>query len=182
MNTSTQTAVNQTSDHSNQIAPSRKPSVLKRWLLVAPFLLMAAASQPARASLCIVPPENGNWHNVNPNTRAITRVNFRMTCTTRFVTTCHGFICTGHWESTPNYYLRVFGACHPTDCNWGEVKGTKLTSGSLAGWYYFKFDQGFAKRYVYAKSYAGGWLRVWIRHDFVDPHRADYTTDEWFRH
>src|SRR5262245_49860728 len=128
MNTLKQTALNQNIE--NSIAPASAPartlSTFKRWLLIAPLALMAVASQSARASLCVVPREVGNWTNVNANTRSITRANFRMTCTSRFVTTCNGFICTGHWESTPNYYLRLFGKCHPTDCNWGEVKGTKL--------------------------------------------------------
>ena len=44
-------------------------------------------------------------------------------------------------------------------------------------------DQGFAKRYVHARmsQHRPGQLWVHWRTDFVDPGRADYEKDEWFR-
>ena len=99
------------------------------------------------------------------------------------VSQCNGNICSGHYETIPHYYLTLFGKCSPSDCPWGEIEGRALT-GSMPGWYYFVYNQGFAKRYVYVRTYPAwpGWLRVWIYNDFTDPGRADYTTDEWFRH
>ena len=44
------------------------------------------------------------------------------------------------------------------------------------------YDQGFAKRRVYAKmsAYRPGQLWVHWDTDFTDPSRADYSKDEWF--
>lgn len=73
----------------------------------------------------------------------------------------------------------MFGKCHPTNCDWGWSRGTfRLSSGQVYGFY----DQGFAKRHVYAKmsQFRPGQLWVYWRTDFVDPARPDYDLQEWF--
>lgn len=134
------------------------------------------------ASMCIIPPEEGNWVNNDPATRGITRANFRMECRDASETHCSGGICWTTSAVEPHYFLRLFGSCTPTDCDWGEVEGIAAT-GSLEGWYYFYYDHGFAKRYVYVRTYPQwpGWLRVWIYTDFTSPSRQDYVMDDWFR-
>jgi hypothetical protein len=75
--------------------------------------------------------------------------------------------------------MRVFGKCSPTNCDWGWSAGQfRLSSGHVYGFY----DQGFAKRYVYAamSQYRPGQLWVYWRTDFVDAGRADYERHEWF--
>lgn len=136
----------------------------------------------AHASMCIVPPEEGNWRNYDSQTRGITRIKFRMECRDASQTSCSGGICRTTFAVESHYFIHLYGSCYPTDCDWGEVEGEKLT-GSLDGWYLFHYNQGFAKRYVYVRTYTAwpGWLRLWIFTDFTDPGRDDYVMDDWFR-
>lgn len=148
---------------------------------LAVFLLLLLGSVKAHAGLCVVPTESGAWKNYNSATRSITNVDFRMECRDASVTQCSGDICSTTSAVAPHFFIRLFGACTPTDCPWGEVEGIRL-SGNLDGWYYFTYNQGFAQRYVYARTYPQwpGWFRLYIWTDFSDPGRADYASDEWF--
>ncbi len=140
-------------------------------------------NRPAQASQCIVPTEAGAWRNYDTETNGITRTGFRMECRDASTTTCDGDICSTTSAVRSHYFISLFGKCHPSDCVWGEVEGSLLT-GNLDGWYYFEYNQGFAKRYVYVRTYPQwpGWLRVWVYTDFADPGRSDYTSDDWFIH
>lgn len=118
--------------------------------------------------------EYGNWANTNLATPGIARIELR-DC--QSVTVCNGNICSTTYDA--GWRTHVFGACHPTNCDWGWSAGTfRLSSGQIYGYY----DQGFAKRYVYAKmsAYRPGQLWVYWRTDFVDPARADYDLQEWY--
>ncbi|HYR89664.1 MAG TPA: hypothetical protein VE422_36660 [Terriglobia bacterium] len=160
-------------------------SSLRTFALPLLVLLAVLLFKPvtAHAGLCGVPAEDGTWHNYDSNTQSVTWVVFRMECRDASRTVCNGNICTTTSAVEPHYFIKVWGKCHPTDCYWGEAEGVAQT-GSNAGWYTFHFDQGFANRYVWVRTYPQwpGWLRVWIWNDFVDPGRADYTIDEWFLH
>jgi hypothetical protein len=59
--------------------------------------------------------------------------------------------------------------------DWGEVGAQRLSSGHI----YAVYDQGFARRYVYAKmsQYRPGQLWVYTWTDFTDP---DYELQNWF--
>ncbi len=147
------------------------------------FLLtvLSIFASAAHAGMCGVPAEADLWENRNPNTRSITQLNFRMECRDATTTTCSNGICRTTYGVEAHYFIHLWGSCSPTDCDWGEREGVRMT-GSLDGWYYFHYDHGFAKRHVYARSYPAwpGWLRLYIWTDFVDPGRADYASDEWF--
>jgi len=141
--------------------------------ILAAFLLAAGSfiAAPAQA-LCVQPEEEGNWTNTDPDTRSITRINLRFVC--------QDVILNGEpYPPGPPWYMHIFGACSPTDCNWGEIGAQWLSSGDFV---YGVYDQGFAKRYVYAKmsAYRPGQLWVWMYTDFTDPGRADYTVNNWF--
>lgn len=41
----------------------------------------------------------------------------------------------------PPWYMRIFGKCHPTDCDWGQVGAQRLSTGHI----YATYDQGFAR-------------------------------------
>lgn len=137
--------------------------------LVAMGITGLAIPQQAHA-LCIHPKEAGNWVNTDPNTRSITRVEVQFIC--------HDVILNGT-PPGPSYYVHLYGKCHPTDCDWGKVSATRLSSGNLYAFY----DQGFAKRHVYLKmsQYRAGQLWVAIKTDFTDPNRADYESQDWFK-
>jgi hypothetical protein len=118
--------------------------------------------------------EHGNWVNADPATRGITRAHLR-DC--QSVTTCSGDICTIVHDA--GWAMRLFGSCSPTDCDWGWSAGRlRLGSGQIPA----SYDQGFAKRQVWAamSAYRPGQLWIAIRTDFVDPARPDYESQNWF--
>ncbi|MEK0082299.1 hypothetical protein [Benzoatithermus flavus] len=135
-------------------------------------LLAVLVSLPGTSqALCILPQEQGNWINADPQTNSITRIQLRFVC--------QDVILNGQpWPPGPPWYVHVYGRCHPTDCDWGEVGAQRLNSGFIYAFY----DQGFARRYVYAKmsAYRPGQLWVYIWTDFVDPSRPDYASNNWF--
>ncbi|MDX6322821.1 MAG: hypothetical protein QOF52_2679 [Propionibacteriaceae bacterium] len=119
--------------------------------------------------------EYGDWINTDANTPGIAQIWLR-DC--QRVTKCSGDVCTTVYDA--GWAMRVFGSCSPSNCDWGWSAGEfRLSSGHIYGYY----DQGFAKRYVYAmmSKYRPGQLWVYWRTDFVDPNRADYERQEWFR-
>lgn len=133
-----------------------------------------AATQPSRRLCSGHAAEYGDWVNADPATRSITRAHLR-DC--QPVTRCSGDICTIVHDA--GWTMRLFGACHPTDCDWGWSAGQfRLSTGQIYSFY----DQGFAKRYVWAamSAYRPGQLWIAIRTDFVDPNRADYESQNWF--
>jgi hypothetical protein len=118
--------------------------------------------------------EYGDWVNADPSMAGIARIELR-DC--QSVTVCNGDICSITYDA--GWIMHVFGKCSPTNCDWGWTQGQfRLSSGHIYGFY----DQGFAKRYVWAKmsQYRPGqlWVDTWT--DFVDPNRADYDHQDWF--
>lgn len=132
---------------------------------------LALKVSPVQA-LCLTPKEQGQWVNYNANTRSITKVNVRFQCQDQIL----------NGQPYPPgfpYYLQLFGSCHPTDCDWGEVGANRNSS----GWIRTTIDHGFATRDVWVKAStynSQDWLRVWIWTDFRDPNRTDYASDDWF--
>ena len=141
----------------------------------APRLPVAAQQSVPSARLCSGHAvEYGDWVNADPATRGITRAHLR-DC--QSVTTCSGTTCTIVHDA--GWSMRLFGACSPTACDWGWSAGRlRLGNGQIPAHY----DQGFAKRYVWAamSAYRPGQLWIMIRTDFVDPARPDYESQNWF--
>jgi hypothetical protein len=158
------------------IGDARKPFLTIGALVILLYCFFGTGT--AHAGLCITPPEQGAWKNYDPNTRSITRLLFEMECWNAPQPPCTGDICTSTSEVIPHYFIHLYGKCHPTDCDWGRVEGQRRSD----GWYRFNYNQGFATRYVWARTYPQwpGWFRLYIWNDFTDPNRADYATDEWF--
>lgn len=150
-------------------------SIVFRMLLtgaLATFAFLAIVPVENANALCVQPQEEGKWRNADPNTRSLTRVELRFVCQDQ--------ILNGKpYPPGPPWYVHLFGACHPTDCDWGEVGAKWLNSGYIYAFY----DQGFAKRYVYARmsKYRPGQLWVYTRTDFTDPNRPDYNSQNWFK-
>jgi hypothetical protein len=143
--------------------------------IVAASPAVPHAQPQAGNKLCSAPPaEYGNWVNADPNATGIARIELR-DC--QPVVVCNGNICSV--TNDAGWATHVLGKCSPSNCDWGWSAGAfRLSSGQVYGFY----DQGFAKRSVYAKmsAYRPGQLWVHWHTDFTDPARADYDVDEWF--
>jgi len=140
--------------------------MFRKSLFAVAALGLSLIAGSASAS-CLFPQEDGNWRNVDRSTRSITTTNIDFTC--------QDVILKGQ-RPGPSWHLRLWGSCSPTDCDWGKKAARKLDS----GWIYAYYDQGFAKRHVYARMSGADRLRVYIRTDFSDPARADYNSDNTF--
>lgn len=142
-----------------------------RWLML---ILVSGATimlqQPVLA-MCIQPQEEGRWKNVDPNTRSLTHIQLRFVCQDQVL---NGQL----YPPGPPWYVHVFGSCSPTDCDWGEVGAQHLSTGYI----YAVYEQGFARRYIYAKMAQNRpgklWVYTWT--DFKDPNRKDYAASNYF--
>jgi hypothetical protein len=133
-----------------------------------------AAQRPAHA-ICVASPLEGSWKNVNPNTRAMTRVDVAFTCNDVVLCDQYGN-CTGGGSG---HSVKAWGACSPTDCFWGSRTAVSVSDGWLKAVYNFGFKTStvWLKTYVY---YGRTYLRVYVNNDFTAADgRADYVTDEW---
>jgi chitodextrinase len=101
----------------------------------------------------------GHWTNVT-TTGGVTK--------TDIFSSCSGY--------TQNFSVHVWGACHPSDCDWGTVGATKQSDSQLTAFY----DPGFAEENVtltYDRS--SGLLTVTVFTHFTDDSgRADYTSTD----
>ena len=155
-----------------------------RWLTCVAVLglalfasLAAQATVAQRAdALCVTPSLQGDWHNINASTTAMTRAVISFNCGDLILCDQYGN-CTGGQSS---YGVHVYGRCHPTDCDWG----TRTAVDAGDGWIKATYAFGFKTSTVWLKTYSYyglTYLRVYVYNDFsaVDG-RTDYTTDEWF--
>jgi len=99
----------------------------------------------------------GTWLNVDPNTGGLTKLEI--------------------WQSGSNYYVAGFGACVPTDCEWGTVDLHLM--GSDIGDTNYRFglavwDHGFVVTYLVVQ--VEGDVLVAILYDVFAPgdSRANY--------
>ncbi len=124
--------------------------------------------------VCAAQPEDGSWKNADAATRGLTRARLRFICQDQ--------ILNGQpYPPGPPWYVHLWGSCSPQDCDWGEV-GADVVTVSGRRLIRAVYDQGFARRYVYADMslYRPGQLWIWTRTDFVDPARPDYEFESWF--
>ena len=104
------------------------------------ILFLCVSTQQVHAQ-CVQPPEEGKWANADPNTRSLTRAELRFTCQDQIL---NGQL----YPPGPPWHIHLWGKCHPTDCDWGEVGAQNVTIGGRT-YVYGVYQQGFATRYVY---------------------------------
>jgi hypothetical protein len=144
---------------------------------IASSLLCALAFcawSPHAFAQCAAQAEEGNWANADANTSSLTRAVLRFTCQDQ--------ILNGQpYPPGPPWHMHLWGKCHPTDCDWGEVGADAVTIGTRT-FVRAVFSQGFATRYVYADMslFRSGQLWIWTWTDFADPGRPDYESQNWF--
>lgn len=140
----------------------------------AAWTLLSLAAVPAAApahALCTSSPLQGTWVSVNSQTRGITRA--------EIVVGCCDQVLNGQLVCSPPDRVRLFGRCHPTDCDWGSVSGHLRTADGRG--LHAVYDQGFARRDVTITRLPANRIRIRIFNDFVAPGRPDYTSTETMR-
>jgi hypothetical protein len=143
---------------------------------IAPPHVRGKTQQRLVPHLCATPAMTGDWRNIDPNTRAMTRVTVDFYCSDVILCDPQGH-CTGGDSA---YFMHPYGRCSPTDCDWGRQRATDMGSGWIESTYNF----GFKTSYVWLKTYNYYgllYLRVWVYNQFSPTDgRSNYTTDEWF--
>lgn len=131
--------------------------ILSKKALLFGFLLIGLLGQPAFAK---ANPFFGNWQNVDPKTKGIVRA----------------VIDAGAPEG-----ITLYGACHPTPCNWGKVKFTISGEGTEGRSQIGKahYTQSHAEIDVVAKVLSNGNLQLATSTKFTDSsHRKDLSKTE----
>ena len=141
--------------------------VIRHLTLFAAFATLSLMATMSASAQCIDPMQRGNWVNVDPNTRSITRATIEFTCVD---------VVQAGVPPPPSWHVTLFGKCHPTDCPWGRVPGRDGAGGSINATYH----QGFATRTVRITR-VGGQLRIRIATNFSDPGRPDYVSNDRMR-
>jgi hypothetical protein len=109
--------------------------------------IQMVTAQPAHAT-CVRPLLVGNWHNIDPATNAMTRVDIDFNCGDQVFCDENGN-CTG---GESYFTLHPYGKCHPTDCDWGIQRSTHMGG----GWERAIYDFGFKTSHVWVKTYVSG--------------------------
>ena len=149
-------------------------SHLDRIRVLLPNLISRVLPEKPVYAICAEQPEDGSWVNSDPNTRSLTRAELRFTCQDQ--------ILNGQpYPPGPPWHMHLWGACSPTDCDWGEVGADRVTIGTRT-FVRAIYHQGFAIRSVYADMslYRAGQLWIWMWTNFTDPGRPDYESQNWF--
>jgi len=154
----------------------RRPMVLVLAVLLGMLgVAWTVASAPPAHALCAAPAMEGDWHNIDVNTRSMTRVVVGFNCGDQVLCDTDGH-CTG---GESYFTLRPFGKCSPTDCDWG----TRPAQAMSDGWQKAVYSYSWATKSVWVKTYqyyGQTYLRVWVYTDFTAADgRTDYTTDVW---
>ena len=103
---------------------------------------------------------SGDWRNIDPDTRAVTRVIASTNCYQSY----HGT-------------ARVYGQCHPVDCDWGTTR----IDAQPEGWWLGIYRTSTSTRYVWLKHYWFDfelYLRVYVERVYTDG-RPNTISDEW---
>ena len=139
------------------------------------FVGTTVSAAPAQA-LCVGPDTiSGTWRNTDPNTRSVTRVDVNWGCADQVLCPVGGSCV------TPGGSVRVYGKCHPTDCDWG----TRTIYVEKDGWRKATYHHSWATKHVWLRPYTFSgreYLRVWVYTNFTQADgRTDYASDQWMQ-
>jgi hypothetical protein len=97
----------------------------------------------------------GSWINGNSGTGGVTRLVVR--------------------SDHQQLFVRAWGACHPRDCDWGEVQCAPHGAGCKASW-----DHGFATTAMQLRPLEDGRLQIKYKADFHDRSGRHFGSEEFF--
>ncbi|MDF5713668.1 MAG: hypothetical protein PUP93_07200 [Rhizonema sp. NSF051] len=147
--------------------------------LLMVITLLSSVTLPTQKStaLCATPRSEllGNWININSNTRSITQVKINFACGDVALCDTNGH-CS---QDYTGFVIRVYGACHPTNCAWGQAtaKVRKLPHEVLTA----SYNQGFAQRNLFANLNNGQLLLTSNTHFTDRSGRSDYKAFDYFK-
>lgn len=125
---------------------------------------------------CVAPEiANGRYENVDPDTRSITALSLEFVCGASYVENADG-TATLAYGGDPHWNVRLWGSCHPTDCDWGNARGTTDAGGRILT----SYDQGFANRRVRIVPAASGLVQLVVTSHYTDG-RPTRTWSEYLR-
>lgn len=146
-------------------------------LSLALALLAGLLLAPAVASAsCATPTDirTGRYVNVDPGTGTVTALEISFVCGA--IGAASGEAASNTTTFDPELQLRMWGACFPNDCDWGNTPIRRIGAGVSRQAIY---DQGFARRAVVFGP-MGNQLRVRITTTYSDS-RPTQTWTETFR-
>ena len=116
-------------------------------MLLAAFAFVFVGSTltaaPAHALCSGSSQANGTWKNIDPNTNSVTKVVLDWGCADQALCDTSGHCV------YPAGSIRVFGKCHPTDCDWGS----RRTYAENGGWESATYKHSWATKSVWVKPY-----------------------------
>lgn len=134
--------------------------------LAASVTVVLALNASPAAALCAPPPIHGHWEKVT-ETRSIEGADFSFRC---------GDVCLNGVCPRTGMSVRLWGSCHPRNCDWGY---RDLDPHGSEGWYRATYSHTWATKHVWIKKH-GSFVRVWVWTDFHDG-RSDYASNDWLR-
>lgn len=120
---------------------------MKKLLLPLLLLIPLFGLAGNAGASCIAQDMAGTWVNDDANTSGITRVQINYPC--------NDIVLNGVPISLPDT-IRVFGSCHPTDCNWGTAN------------MFSKFWDERRSQYTYARANFNPGFKTSRLHIFLD--------------
>lgn len=149
--------------------------------LLMVITLLSSVILPTQKStaLCTTPRSEllGNWININSKGGGITQVKIDFVCggVVRCNTNNH---CSHDYTG---FVIRVYGACVPTDCDWGQA--IAKVHGAPREILTASYNQGFAQRSLFAKiiNLNDGLLLLIINNHYTDRSgRTDFKGFDYF--
>jgi hypothetical protein len=135
-------------------------------VLTLSFFVAQTGAHPAKA-VCARALEAGSWHNADPATATVTRIQIRQFCADN----------PPNVESDYGYGLQLWGACQPVECYLGSFSANRDST----RWIRFSVHYGYATKHFWVAAYDSSRLRVYIWTDFTAADgRVDFASNDWF--
>jgi hypothetical protein len=152
------------------VGVSFRQSLISAWFAVVVSLAVLGLLSSEAKALCVSQPISGQWVNMDPQARDLTRANIIFNCNDVIARPADG----PPPPRPPAFEAEIWGSCSPADCPWGRVAASPLPAGAaVVATLRASYDHGFASRTV-TMNLRGETLYISVWTDFRDPGRRDY--------
>jgi len=133
-------------------------------IITAAGLTAVAAPALAAPATCPASPLDGAWHNMDPDTTSITRINVTVSCGD---------------DGTNSYSVAVWSKCDTGECAWAVVPATLDETGWINAVYTYDTYTSYLSL-ITGTDTNGTYLEAWDYDDYPDDSgHADVQTDDW---